>query len=225
MQKLFWCNCWQNWKKFNVQMRITYNVKYHRGIPLKFVDTFLTSVTKLALEAKASISSAIKKIMFLYCRKFSEIVHRCQNLTYINKNICITMKHSLYQQTWTLTSLTFQNRHLYEAHSMLYANFSDFNVYNGFDFYSFTLHSFLLPSICFFNKKLSSYYNWHFWNLLRFYCSLNIKLSYLSFHLFFIFNKKETQSYHFSITDGNFCLNFLTLLTGAMIYFIFQRYN
>ena len=135
MQKLFRLNCWQNWKKFNVQMRITYNVKHQRGIPLKFVDTFLTSVTKLALEAKANISSTIKKIMFLYCRKFSEIVHCCQNLTYINKNICITTKHSLYQQSWTLTSLTFQNRHLYKAHSMLYANFSDFNIYNGFDFY------------------------------------------------------------------------------------------
>ena len=133
MQKLFRRNCLQNWKKFNVQMRITYTVKYHRGIRLKFVDTFLTSVTKLALEEKASISSTIKKNMFLYCRKFSEIVHRCQNLTYINKNICITTKHSLYQQSWILTSLTLQNRRLYEAHSMLYANY--YNIYNGFDFY------------------------------------------------------------------------------------------
>ena len=37
------------------------NVKYRHAISLKFGDIFFTSLTKLKLEAKGSISSAIKE--------------------------------------------------------------------------------------------------------------------------------------------------------------------
>ena len=45
----------------SIQMRVVYHVKHRYAIRLKFVDKFLTSPTKLAIEAKAVICSAIKK--------------------------------------------------------------------------------------------------------------------------------------------------------------------
>ena len=54
-------------------MRIIYNVK-HFAIHLKFGDKFLNSLTKLVLEAKASICSTIKEDLLLYCREFSAYV-------------------------------------------------------------------------------------------------------------------------------------------------------
>ena len=50
-------------------MRIMYNVKHRYAIPLKFEDKFLTSLTKLVFEAKASMCSIIKTKSFLYCCK------------------------------------------------------------------------------------------------------------------------------------------------------------
>ena len=41
-------------------MRIIYNAKHHYAICLKFGDKFLTSLTKLVAEAKASISLIAK---------------------------------------------------------------------------------------------------------------------------------------------------------------------
>ena len=45
-------------------MRVIYNAKHRFAIRLKFGDKFLTSQTKLVLEAKPSICSTIKKIYF-----------------------------------------------------------------------------------------------------------------------------------------------------------------
>ena len=52
-------------------MRVFYNVKHCYAIRLKFGDKFLTFLTKLVLEATASICSTIKENLLLYCRKFS----------------------------------------------------------------------------------------------------------------------------------------------------------
>ena len=38
---------------------------------MKFGDKFSTSLTKLELEAEASICSTMKEDLFLHCRKFS----------------------------------------------------------------------------------------------------------------------------------------------------------
>ena len=58
----------------SIRMRVFYNVKHRYEICLKFGDKFLTSVTKIVLEAKASICSTIKESPLLYCRKFSAFV-------------------------------------------------------------------------------------------------------------------------------------------------------
>ena len=52
-------------------MRIISNVKYRHTIRLKFGEKFLTSLTKLILQVKASICSTIKENVLLYYRKFS----------------------------------------------------------------------------------------------------------------------------------------------------------
>ena len=44
-----------------IRMRIIYNVKHRYAIHLKFGDKFMTSLTKLVLEAKENL--------LLYCRK------------------------------------------------------------------------------------------------------------------------------------------------------------
>ena len=54
----------------SVLIRVIYNVKHRSTIRLKFGDKFLTSVTKSVLNEKASICSAIKEILLLYCVKF-----------------------------------------------------------------------------------------------------------------------------------------------------------
>ena len=55
-------------------MRIIYNVKHRNVIRLKFGDKFLTFLTKLVLEEKASICPTIKENLFLYCGKFLAFV-------------------------------------------------------------------------------------------------------------------------------------------------------
>ena len=57
----------------SVRLRIVYNVKCCYAIRLKFGDKFLTSLTNLVLQAKASICSTIKENLLLYC-KFSAFV-------------------------------------------------------------------------------------------------------------------------------------------------------
>ena len=54
----------------SIRMRIIYNVKHRFVICLKFGDKFLTFLTKLVLERKASIFSTIEENLLLYCRKF-----------------------------------------------------------------------------------------------------------------------------------------------------------
>ena len=53
-----------------IRMRIIYNVKHRYVIRLKSGDKFLTFLTRLALEGKASICSAIIDNLLLYCRNF-----------------------------------------------------------------------------------------------------------------------------------------------------------
>ena len=55
-------------------MRVIYNAKHRYAIRLKFGDKFLTSLTKLVLEVKASIRSTIKENLLLYSRKFLPFV-------------------------------------------------------------------------------------------------------------------------------------------------------
>ena len=77
MHKLFEHCFWQNLLTFydkmdlSIQIGIIYNVRHHYAIRLKFGDEFLTFLTKLLLEGKASICSTIKENLLLYCRKFS----------------------------------------------------------------------------------------------------------------------------------------------------------
>ena len=52
-------------------MRIIYNVRHHCEIRLQLGDKFLAFLTKLVLEEKGRICSAIKENPLLYCRKFS----------------------------------------------------------------------------------------------------------------------------------------------------------
>ena len=54
----------------SIRIRIIYNVKHRFVIRLKFGGKFLTFLTKLVLERKASIFSTIKENLLLYCRKF-----------------------------------------------------------------------------------------------------------------------------------------------------------
>ena len=58
----------------SIRMKTIYNVKDHYAISLKFGDKFLTSLTKLVLEAEVSICSTLKENLLLYCRKFSALV-------------------------------------------------------------------------------------------------------------------------------------------------------
>ena len=51
-----------------------YDVKHCYEICMKFGDKFLTSLTKLVLEAKANIGSIIKENLLLYCHKFSALL-------------------------------------------------------------------------------------------------------------------------------------------------------
>ena len=46
-------------------MRLMYNAKHCHAICLKFVDKFLPSLTKLVLEAKASMCSTLKENLLL----------------------------------------------------------------------------------------------------------------------------------------------------------------
>ena len=52
----------------SIRKRIIYNVKY--VIRLKFRETILTFLTKLVLEGKVSMFTAIKGNLILYCLKF-----------------------------------------------------------------------------------------------------------------------------------------------------------
>lgn len=75
-------------------MRIISSVKHRYAILLKFLGKLLTSLTKLALEAKANLCSTIKK-----------------------KNFYIPVR--LESINFTTDPLTFQNRHINGAHFIL----------------------------------------------------------------------------------------------------------
>ena len=77
MHKLFEHYFWQKVLKvydkmdLSIQIRIIYNVRHRYAIRLKFEDKFLTFLTKLVLEGKASICSTVKENLLLYYRRFS----------------------------------------------------------------------------------------------------------------------------------------------------------
>ena len=58
----------------SIRIRVMYNVKHRYAICLKFGDKFLTSITKLLLEAKASVYFTIKENLLLYCLMFLSFV-------------------------------------------------------------------------------------------------------------------------------------------------------
>ena len=80
IHKLFQHNVWWNCLKFSdkrdlsIRMRAFNNSKHRHVICLNFRDLFFNSLTKLAREAKASISSTIKENLLLYCCEFSVFV-------------------------------------------------------------------------------------------------------------------------------------------------------
>ena len=55
--------------------------KTRYAIRLKFEDKFLTSLTKLVLQVKASICSTVKENLLLYVASF-RLCCRCHNFTY-----------------------------------------------------------------------------------------------------------------------------------------------
>ena len=55
-------------------MRVICDIKHRYAIPLKFGDKFLTSITKLVLEATGSICFTTKENLLLYCCTFSFVV-------------------------------------------------------------------------------------------------------------------------------------------------------
>ena len=77
LRKLFEHEFSQNWVKFYdkmdlpIRMRNIYNIKHRYVNGLKL---FLTSLTKLVLDAKARICFTIKENLLLYCRKFSVFI-------------------------------------------------------------------------------------------------------------------------------------------------------
>ena len=75
--------------------------KHRYEIHLKFGEKFLTSLTKLELEANASIYFAIKKSTFILLWVFG-ICCRFHNLTYFNNKVCITKKHFLKKKPLTV---------------------------------------------------------------------------------------------------------------------------
>ena len=74
-------NCLELMDKMDltIQMGISNKVKRPHAIYLKFGDRCFTSLTMLVLEAKASICSAIKENLILYCRKFTAFVVAVRN--------------------------------------------------------------------------------------------------------------------------------------------------
>ena len=95
----------------SLQMRIIYNVKKLYAIRFKFGDKFLIFLTKLMLQVKVGICSAVKEHLLLYCLKFSPFV------------VVVVIYHKetpLRIETINLTieSLSFQNRHLNGDHSI-----------------------------------------------------------------------------------------------------------
>ena len=80
VNKLFEHDFWQNGLKFYnkvdlaMRIRIIYNVKHCYAIHLKFVEKFLTSLSKLVLKVNTSICSTIRENLLLYCRTFSAFV-------------------------------------------------------------------------------------------------------------------------------------------------------
>ena len=80
VKKLTEYDFWQGSVKFHVRMdmtirvRIIYKVKHRYAIRLKFRDKFLSSLTKLVLEARLCSCSTLKEKLLLYCRTFLAIV-------------------------------------------------------------------------------------------------------------------------------------------------------
>ena len=79
----------------SIQMIVTYNVKHSCAIRLKFGDKFLTSLTNLALEEKASISSTIKNIYFYIVVHFKHFLSLSWFNKYFYNKSCITKETPL----------------------------------------------------------------------------------------------------------------------------------
>ena len=67
-------NCLKVYDKMDhllIIILLLYNVKHRYAIRMKSAGKLLTCPSKLSLEKKARICSAIKENLLLYCRKFS----------------------------------------------------------------------------------------------------------------------------------------------------------
>ena len=67
----FWWNCLEFIDKMDIaiKMRIFNDAEHRHAICSKFWDRYFTSITMLEPEAKASICSAIKENLILFCQK------------------------------------------------------------------------------------------------------------------------------------------------------------
>ena len=90
----FWQSWWTFYDKINlpIRMRIICKVNHSDTIRFKLVDTFLTFPTKLVLEVKTNICSAIKEIILFWLSWVFGICYRYHNLTYFNSKVWILKK-------------------------------------------------------------------------------------------------------------------------------------
>ena len=77
-------------------MRVVYNLKHRYAIVWNFGEKFLTSLFKLVLKVKGSISSTVQENLLLYCRKFSAFVVIVMNFltrTVLQRNNACNRNH------------------------------------------------------------------------------------------------------------------------------------
>ena len=101
----------------SVLMRTLNNWKRPHTICLRFEDFFFTSLTKLVLEEKVSICSAIKENLRLYCCKWwvLVVVVIIQHILIISS---ISQRNTACNRVFTIESLVFKNSIIKGVHSI-----------------------------------------------------------------------------------------------------------